>query len=124
MKRLLVLIAMVALSLLATQSFAADREAISKNVDTMVAAIDGGKAATDFAPDTYTPYAFIMDANGMLLVHPKLAGKDLKEVAKPIYDALQAATPAGVWVQYQWDGKEKNTYAKKTKNNLTVASGY
>lgn len=124
MKRLLVLISMVALTLLATQAFSADREAISKNVDAMVAAIDGGKAATDYAPDAYTPYAFIMDANGMLLVHPKLAGKDLKEVAKPIYDALQAATPAGVWVQYQWDGKEKNTYAKKTKNNLTVASGY
>lgn len=58
----------------------------------MVAAIDGGKAAKDFAPDAYTPYAFIMEANGMLLVHPKLPGKDLKEVAKPIYDALQAAT--------------------------------
>ena len=90
----------------------------------MVAAIDGGKAAKDFAPDAYTPYACIMEASGMLLVHPKLAGKDLKEVAKPIYDALQAATPAGVWIQYQWDGKEKNTYAKKNKSNLTVASGY
>lgn len=124
MKRLLILIATVALTLLTSQAFAADREAISANVDAMVAAIDGGKAAKDFAPDTYTPYAFIMDANGMLLVHPKLAGKDLKEVAKPIYDALQAATPAGVWIQYQWDGKAKNTYAKKTKSNLTVASGY
>ena len=124
MKRLLVLIATVALTLLTSHGFAADREAISKNVDAVVAAIDGGKAATDFSADTYTPYVFIMDVTGNLLVHPKLAGKDLKEVAKPIYDALQAATPAGVWVQYQWDGKEKNTYAKKTKNNLTVASGY
>ena len=124
MKRLLILIATAVLTLMATQAFSADREAISKNVDAMVAAIDGGKAAKDFAPDAYTPYAIIMEAKGMLLVHPKLAGKDLKEVAKPIYDALQAATPAGVWVQYQWDGKEKNTYAKKTKSNLTVASGY
>ena len=124
MKRLLILISMVALTLFTTQAISADREAISKNVDAMVAAIDGGKAATDFAPDAYTPYAFVMDAEGMLIVHPKLAGKDLKEVAKPIYDALQAATPAGVWIQYQWDGKEKNTYAKKTKSNLIVASGY
>jgi signal transduction histidine kinase len=115
---------MVALSLFATQAFSADKEAISKNVDAIVAGIDGGKAATDFAADAYTPYAFIMDAQGILLVHPKLTGKDLKTVAQPIYDALQAATPAGVWVQYQWDGKEKNTYAKKTKSNLTVASGY
>ena len=124
MKRLLMLVATVVLTLSLSQVFAADREAISKNVDTMVAAIDGGKTATDFAADAYTPYVFIMDATGKLLVHPKLADKDLKEVAKPIYDALQAATPAGIWVQYQWDGKEKNTYAKKTKNNLTVASGY
>ena len=124
MKRLLMLVATVVLTLSASQLFAADREAISKNVDAVVTAIDGGKAATDFGADAYTPYVFIMDGTGKLLVHPKLAGKDLKEVAKPIYDALQAATPAGVWVQYQWDGKEKNTYAKKTKNNLTVASGY
>lgn len=124
MKRLLVLVSLVALTLFATHAFAADREAISKNVDEIVAGIDGGKAATDYAPNAYTPYAFIMDANGTLIVHPKLTGKDLKEVAMPIYEALQAATPEGVWVQYQWDGKEKNTYAKKTKNNLTVASGY
>ncbi len=124
MKRLLVLISLTALTLFSTQAFSADREAISKNVDEIVAAIDAGKAATDFAPDAYTPYAFIMDTNGTLLVHPKLTGKDLKEVAMPIYEALQAATPQGAWLQYQWDGKEKNTYAKKTKSNLTVASGY
>lgn len=124
MKRLLLLVATVVFTLSASHVLAADREAISKNVDAVVTAIDGGKTATDFGADAYTPYVFIMDATGKLLVHPKLAGKDLKEVAKPIYDALQAATPAGIWVQYQWDGKEKNTYAKKTKNNLTVASGY
>nr|WP_321467446.1 hypothetical protein [uncultured Desulfobulbus sp.] len=124
MKRLLVLVTLVALSVFATQAFSADRAAISKNVDEVVAAIDGGKAVTEFAPDAYTPYVFIMDSAGMLLVHPKLAGKDLKTVAMPIYDALQAATPEGVWVQYVYQEKEKNTYAKKTKGNLTVASGY
>ena len=124
MKRLLVLVTLVALSVFATQAISADRAAISKNVDEVVAAIDGGKAVTEFAPDAYTPYVFIMDSAGMLLVHPKLAGKDLKTVAMPIYDALQAATPEGVWVQYVYQEKEKNTYAKKTKGNLTVASGY
>jgi hypothetical protein len=42
----------------------------------------------------------------------------------PIYEALQAATPEGVWLTYEWGGSEKNTYAKKTSNNLTVGSGY
>jgi len=124
MKRFLVLITLVALSLFTTQAFAADKAAISHNVDEMVAAINGGKAATDFAPDAYTPYAFIMDADGILLVHPKIAGKDLKTVAMPIYEALQAATPEGVWVEYVWQEKEKHTYAKKTANDLIVASGY
>jgi len=124
MKRLLVLVTLVALSLFATQAFSADRAAISKNVDDVVAAIDGGKAAADFAPDAYTPYVFIMDPQGMLLVHPTLAGQDLKTVAMTIYDALQAATPEGVWVQYVYKEKDKNTYAKKTKSNLIVASGY
>ena len=81
----------------------------------MFAAIDGGKAVTELAPDAYTPYVFVMDTEGMLLVHPKLAGKDLKTVAMPIYDALQAATAEGAWVQYVYQEKEKNTYAKKNQ---------
>ena len=100
------------------------REAISKNVDEMVNAIDGGKDAKSFAPDAYDPYAFVMDANGTLMVHPTLAGQDLKQKAMPIYEALQAATPEGKWITYMWDGKEKNTYARKTGSNLIVASGY
>ena len=65
-----------------------------------------------------------MEANGTLVVHPTLAGQDLKVKAMPIFEALQASTPAGLWVTYQWDGKEKNTYTRKTKSNLTVGSGY
>jgi hypothetical protein len=34
------------------------------------------------------------------------------------------ATPEGTWVKYEWKGKEKNTYVKKTKGNLIVGSGY
>ena len=124
MKRVMVMLSMVAILLFAAQGFCADRDAIAKNVDAVVAAIDGGKDALSFAADAYTPYVFIMQADGKLLVHPKLAGQDLKEKAMPIYQALQPATPVGAWVKYEWDGKEKNTYAKKTKSNLTVASGY
>ncbi len=100
------------------------RDAISKNVNEIVDAVDAGKDAKGFAPDAYTPYAFIMEAGGTLLVHPTLAGQDLKAKAMLIYEALQAATPEGVWLTYQWDGKEKNTYARRTGGNLIVASGY
>ncbi len=124
MKRVLFVLVMVALSCFATQVLAADQAAISKNVDEIVAAIDNGKEASSYAADAYTPYAFIMQKDGMMIVHPTLAGEDLKAKAMPIYEALQGATPEGVWLKYEWQGKEKNTYAKTTKNDLIVASGY
>jgi hypothetical protein len=124
MKRLMVMLSMVAVFLFATQAVSADKEAISKNVDEVVAAINGGKAAASFTPDAYTPYAFILEADGKLIVHPTLAGKDLKVEAMPIYEAIKVATPQGAWVKYEWKEKEKNTYVKKTTNNLIVGSGY
>jgi len=124
MKRLLVMLSMAAVFLFSTQAFCADQAAITKNVDEVVAAINGGKNAASYAPDSFTPYVFIMEADGKLIVHPTLAGKDLKIEAMPIYDAIKAATPVGAWVKYEWTGKEKNTYAKRTKNNLIVGSGY
>ncbi|MDX9834241.1 MAG: hypothetical protein RBT36_03400 [Desulfobulbus sp.] len=124
MKRLMVMLTLVAVALFATQAFAADKEAISKNVDAVVAAINGGKDAASFAADAYTPYAFIMEADGKLIVHPTLDGKDLKVEGMPIYEAIMAATPQGEWVTYQWADKEKNTYIKRTNNNLIVGSGY
>jgi opacity protein-like surface antigen len=95
MKRVLIVLSLVTVMLFATQAMSADREAIKNN-----------------------------EANGNLVVHPTLAGQDLKVKAMPIFEALQAATPEGLWVTYQWDGKEKNTYTRKTKSNLTVGSGY
>ena len=83
-----------------------------------------GKDAASFAHDAYTPYVFIMEADGKLIVHPTLAGKDLKVEGKPIYDAIEAATPQGSWVKYMWKDNEKNTYIKKTSNKLIVGSGY
>ena len=124
MKRLMVMISMVAVVLFATQAFSADKAAISKNVDEVVAGINGGKVAASFAPGAYTPFVFIMEANGNLIVHPTLAGKDLKVEGKPIYEAVKDATPQGAWVKYERDGKENNTYIKRTGSNLIVGSGY
>ncbi|MBM9537478.1 cache domain-containing protein [Desulfobulbus alkaliphilus] len=124
MKRLMVLLSMIAVALFATQAFCADRDAISKNVDEIVAGIDGGAEVTSFAYDAYDPYAFIMDTEGTLHVHPTLAGEDLKEHAMPIYEALQAATAEGVWITYEWGGEDKHSYVKKTESGLIVGSGY
>jgi hypothetical protein len=123
MKRLAVVL-LVVFACFATQSFAVDKDAIKSNVDEIVAAIDGGKDAASFAPDAYSPYAFIMEKEGKMLVHPSLTGEDLKEKAMPIFIALQTADSEGKWITYEWKGKEKHTYAKMTKNNLIVASGY
>jgi hypothetical protein len=109
-----------------TSAFAADKAAIKKQVDEIVAAIDGGKMADDFksAAQNKPHYVFIMEENGMLLVHPSLAGQSLKEKAEPVYNECAKATPKGVWVSYEWKGKKKHTYVRKTKSGLIVGSGY
>jgi hypothetical protein len=104
--------------------FAADKEAIQKNVDGIVAAIDGGKAAADFKANDYEPYVFIMEENGNLIVHPSLTGQSLKEKAEPVYNAIIKATPEGIWVDYEWQGAMKHSYVRKTGGNLIVGSGY
>ncbi len=125
MKKLVVVLSLlITVVSLATGSLAVNKDVISKNVDTIVAEIDGGKDATMFKAEDTDPYAFILEESGKLIVHPSLTGKSLKEKAPPVYQALLNATVEGVWVQYEWKGKTKNTYAKKTKNNLIVGSGY
>ena len=124
MKRIAFVLSLVAVLFLVTGAWAVDKDAISKNVDTIVAAVDGGKDAASYKADAFTPYAFILEEGGKLIVHPSLAGESLKEKAPPVYEALTKATPEGVWVEYEWKGKTKHTYAKKTKNNLIVGSGY
>lgn len=112
---------------LATGAWAApDKAAIQKQVDEIVAAIDGGKTADDFkdAAKREPYYVFIMQENGTLLVHPTLEKQSLKEKAEVVYNAVVKATPAGSWVDYEWQGKMKHTYAKKTKGGLIVGSGY
>ncbi len=53
-----------------------------------------------------------------------LVGKSLKEAAAPAYYAVIQATLEGNWVKYQWDGKEKNAYVRKTKTGLIVGRGH
>lgn len=123
MKHILGTLCMVAYLLLATGASSADKAAIKKNVDDMVVAIDNGKVATSYGADTYTPYAFVMEPSGKLIVHPHLAGEFLQEKAAPVYKALQQATREGIWVTYFWKGATKETYVRKTKSDLTVGSG-
>ena len=123
MKQVLRTLCMVAYFLLATGAMASDKATIKKNVDDMVAAINNGKTATSYAADAYSPYAFVMEPNGRLIVHPYLVGEYLQEKAAPVYKALQQATTDGVWVTYFWKGAQKETYVRRTKNNLTVGSG-
>jgi len=124
MKRLALVLSLLAVLFVVTDTWAVDEAAISGNVDTIVAGIESGKDITVFKADAYDPYAFVMEENGKMLVHPTLVGKSLKEVAPPVYEALMQASPEGTWVKYEWKGKEKHTYAKKTKSNLIVGSGY
>ena len=124
MKRFFCMLSLAVVLLLADGLPAADIATIKNNVDDIVLAINKGKAATSIAADAYTPYVFIMDTEGKLLVHPYLAGEYLQEKGEPIYKALQQATTEGTWVIYLWKGAQKHTYVRKTNINLIVGSGY
>jgi hypothetical protein len=103
-----------------------DKGAIQKQVDEIVAPMNGGKTAADFkdAANRQPYYVFIMEGNGLLLVHPTLTGQNLNEKAGPVYNAVSKATPEGIWTDYEWQGKQKHSYVRKTKTGLIVGSGY
>jgi len=109
---------------LAMPAFAVDRDAIQANVDKVVTGINGGKNAKKFQANEYDPYVYIMQKDGMLVVHPELKGKSLKKVAKPVYDAVMKATTGGTWVDYEWKGAMKHSYVRETDSGLIVGSGY
>ncbi len=119
---IILLVSMVSFFLV-FDAMAADKGAIKKNVDGIVAGIDGGKQAADFKANDYKPYVFIMEKGGNLVVHPSLAGESLKEKAGLIYELLVKASPDS-WIDYEWKGKQKHTYVNSTKSGLIVASGY
>lgn len=124
MKRSVFALPLIALFIAVTCAYAVNKASITKNVDSIVEGLDSGKAVTSFKADAFEPYAFIMQEDGKMLVHPSLTGENLMEKAPPVYQALMKANPEGVWVEYEWKGKIKHTYAKKTKSNLIVGSGY
>ena len=107
-------------------AFAADRDAIKKQVDQIVVSINSGEKAQDFkdAAQNKPNYVFIMEEGGQMLVHPSLVGQSLKDKAEPVYNECSKATTDGTWVKYEWQGKEKNTYVRKTEDGLIVGSGY
>ncbi len=119
------LILLIGLSL-ATVAFAGDRDAIKNQVDEIVAALDDGKKPEDFAAAAhYEPYyVFIMQDDGSMYVHPTLAGTNLKDRSEELFDILNQATTEGLWVQYDWNEEEKNTYVRKTADGVIVGSGY
>ncbi|MCU0603783.1 MAG: hypothetical protein MUC33_14110 [Desulfobacterales bacterium] len=125
-KHALVMVVVVAVLAFAAGVSAQDKDAIKKQVDDIVTAIDADKKASDFASAASNKphYVYIMEKGGSLLVHPTLLGKNLKEVVAPAYEAVSKATPGGTWVKYVWQGAEKNAYVRSTKNNLIVGSGY
>jgi len=123
---LISLVVFVGLALAGAVFAAVDKAAIQKQVDEIVAAIDGGKKAENFmdAAKRQPYYVFIMEKDGKLLVHPSLVGQSLKEKAEPVYKECVKATAAGTWVSYVWQGQQKHTYVRMTKNGLIVGSGY
>ncbi len=124
MKRISLILSVLRVMVVATGAFAVNKEAISGNVDAIVTLIESGKDTSVLKADSVNPYAFVMEADGKMLVHPSLEGKNLKDAAPPVYTALMQANAEGVWVEYEWKGKTKHTYVKKTTNNLIVGSGY
>jgi hypothetical protein len=110
--------------------WAADKEAIEKQikkqVDEVVAGIDSGKKVEDYKIlATKEPYhIFVMEQGGKILLHPSLEGDDMKNQYRASYDAVIKATVEGLWVEYEYFGKVKRSYVKRTKGGLIVGSGY
>ena len=125
MRRMYCAVCLICLVLLFTAgAIAADKTLIKQNVDSIVKAINKGKAPDSFNANDYAPYAFIMKKNGVLVVHPSLAGESLKKKAPPVYKALMKSKSTGKWVDYVWKEKQKHSYVKTTVSGLIVGSGY
>jgi hypothetical protein len=127
MKRMTIIFLVLILgACLAPGVFAADKDTIKKQVDEIVSAMNGGKNAEHFKEAAHNEpyYIFIMEKDGTLLVHPSLTGENLKEKAEPVYNECAKATSDGLWVDYEWKGKQKHTYVRKTEGGPIVGSGY
>ncbi len=110
---------------LAANAVAGGKEAAKKNVEEVVAAINGGKDAKEINANDYDPYVFILKEDGMLVVHPSLAGESLKEKADVVYQAIITAVNEGKeTADYMWKGAMKHSFVQKTDGGLIVGSGY
>ena len=125
MKKFMVVCFITVLGFFITSTLmAADEDEIEANVNSVVEAINDGKAPTDYKAEDFDPYVYIMDEDGVLLVHPSLQGQSIAtEQFKPIYEAILQSTPKGVWVDYEWDGGTKEAYVRTTQDGLIVGSG-
>ena len=102
-----------------------DMDAIKKRVDEIVTAINSGKTAAEFkAAAKEDPFVFIMKMDGTMLVHPTLAGKNMKADFAPMYKVVSKADANGSWVTYEvFPGWSLNSYVRKTKDELIVGCG-
>ncbi len=118
----MVVVLTVALFVFAQRS---DKEASKKRVDEIVTAIDSGKTALEFkAAAKEDPFVFIMKMDGTMLVHPTLAGKNVKSESEQMYKVVSKADANGKWVRYEmFPGWSLDTYVRKTKDELVVGSG-
>ena len=58
-----------------TNALAGTKEAAKKNVDEVVAAINGGKDAKSINANDYASYGFVFQEDGTMFVHPSLVAK-------------------------------------------------
>lgn len=129
MKRVLTAcLAMVFVLTIALSAFAQlpYRDAIKKKVDETVAAINSGKTAGEFKATVKEghEFVFIMKMDGTMLVHPSLAGKNIKAEHEQMYKAVSKADANGTWVTYEFfPGWNLNSYVRKTKDELIVGCG-
>ena len=118
----IVFVLTVALYTFAQQPY---RDAIKKRVDEIVTAINSGKTAADFkSAAKEDPFVFIMKMDGAMLVHPTLAGKNIKADFEQMYKVVSKADANGTWVKYEmFPGWNLNSYVRKTKDELIVGCG-
>ena len=125
MKKYALMMVMLVVGLsMAVGVFAADKDAIKMQVDEIAVAIDGGKTAADFkdAAKKEPYYVYILEEDGMVLVHPSLVGKSLKEAAMPAYEAVSKATPEGTWVCTNGKARRKTPMSEKLRTVQSSAA--
>lgn len=126
MKRILVATLVLIFGLcLATNALAGSKEAAKQNVKDVVESINAGTDPEAINANDYEPYVFILEEDGLLVVHPSLEGESLAEKAPPVYEAIANAVQEGKeTADYMWQGSMKHSFVQQTDSGLIVGSGY